>query len=120
MKSKCYLVALKELVSISEKCYKATDFNGNTDLIPKSQVYGYHTSMKSTESVYISAWILAQKKLTYSMKEYWFDSDTDKIELSIQEKNKKRKKDRKREGTDVYVPPVIEPIKVEIPEELLK
>lgn len=65
---KCYSVKLKSLVSISDKCYLATDFNGNEDLIPKSQFFGNdHESIKS-DAYWISEWILSKKKITYGNK----------------------------------------------------
>lgn len=40
MKTKCYSVRLASLVSISDKAYKATAFDGSTAIIPKSQEFG--------------------------------------------------------------------------------
>lgn len=64
---KCYLVKLQEFTQITPKCYKAVDFSGNEDLIPASQVCGIMQG-KAGADVYISAWILGQKNLTYSDK----------------------------------------------------
>jgi hypothetical protein len=64
---KCYLVKLKEFRQITPKCYKAVDFSGHEDLIPASQVCGIMQG-KAGADVYISAWILEQKSLTYSDK----------------------------------------------------
>lgn len=118
MKVKCHLVKLKELVSISAKCYKATDFSGNTALIPKSQVFPL---MKwGSDSVYISAWILKQKELIYSNAEYWVEKSTGKAELSIEDKKKKREKGKLHETVEVHVPEYIAPINTQIHEDLLK
>ena len=64
---KCYLVKLQDFRRITPKCYKAVDFSGNEDLIPASQVCGIMQG-KAGADVYISAWILEQKKLVYSAK----------------------------------------------------
>jgi hypothetical protein len=58
---------------ISDKCYKVTDFNGNTDFIPKSQVFGVDTDVGKSDAYWISEWILKKKTLTYSTKKKtWF------------------------------------------------
>lgn len=72
MKTKCYSVNLKSLVSISDKAYIATDYSGNEAILPKSQVIGDDYSKDN--AYFISEWILRQKNLVYSFKkEYWFD-----------------------------------------------
>jgi hypothetical protein len=71
-KVKCYSVRLESLVSISEKCYKATAFDGSTALIPKSQVFGQDYDVSKSDAYWISAWILNQKELQYSEKKASF------------------------------------------------
>ena len=39
-KTKCYSVRLESLVRISPKAFKATAFDGSSDIIPASQVFG--------------------------------------------------------------------------------
>lgn len=74
---KCYSVRLKSLISISEKCYEATAFNGASDLIPKSQVYGKDHSVGKSDAYWIAAWILEKKNLQHSKKKVaWFDGKT--------------------------------------------
>lgn len=69
MRSKCYKVRLKRLTSISDKAYLAEDFNGNKDVLPKSQVYCPDLAAGEDEEVWwISAWILEKKSLNYSTK----------------------------------------------------
>ena len=69
MRSKCYKVRLKRLTSISDKAYLAEDFNGNKDVLPKSQVYCPDLAAGEDEEVWwISAWILEKKSLNYSAK----------------------------------------------------
>lgn len=80
MKSLCYSVRLSSLTVISDKCYKATAFDGSEALIPKSQVFGQDYSVTKSEAYWISQWILKQKELQYSgKKEAWFDSVTRKM-----------------------------------------
>jgi hypothetical protein len=79
MRVLCYSVRLESLTEISEKCYKATAFDGSEALIPKSQVFGQDYSVQKSDSYWISAWILEQKSLQYSAKKQaTFDSITRK------------------------------------------
>jgi hypothetical protein len=80
MKTLCYSVRLESLTVISDKCYKASAFDGSEALIPKSQVFGQDYSVTKSEAYWISEWILKQKSLQYSgKKEAWFDSITRKM-----------------------------------------
>ncbi len=79
MKTKCYSVRLSSLVSISDKAYKATAFDGSTDIIPKSQVFGTDYDVQKSEAYWIAAWFLEKEdvKLQCSFKkEAWFDKET--------------------------------------------
>lgn len=81
MKTKCYSVRLQSLVSISDKAYKATAFDGSTAIIPKSQVFGDDYDVQKSEAYWISAWILEQKELQYSHKKQgWYNPDTRRVE----------------------------------------
>lgn len=81
MKTKCYSVRLSSLISISEKAYKATAFDGSTAIIPKSQVFGPDYEVVKSEAYWISAWILEKKNLMYSAKkERFFNHETGSIE----------------------------------------
>lgn len=74
---KCFSVRLSSLVSISDKAYKATAFDGSTAILPKSQVFAIDTSVQKSDAYWISAWILEQKDLQYSVKkEAWFDRES--------------------------------------------
>ena len=66
----CYSVRLESLVRISPKAFKATAFDGSSDIIPASQVFGRDFEVVKSEAWWISAWILEKKKLTYSKKKY--------------------------------------------------
>jgi len=75
-KVKCYSVRLESMISISEKCYKATAFDGSSALIPKSQVFGQDYDVQKSDAWWISEWILKQKELQYSSKkESWFEKE---------------------------------------------
>lgn len=80
MRVKCYSVRLSELRSISPKAYKATAFDGSSDIIPASQVFGQDFDVEKSDAYWISAWILEKKNIQYSWKkEAWFDADTRKM-----------------------------------------
>lgn len=80
MEVKCYSVRLKSLESISEKMYKAKDFNGNVAFIPKSFVYGEDNEVFRSEAYWISAWILERRNLSFSgKKRALFDLDSRKM-----------------------------------------
>lgn len=77
MKVLAISVRLESLISISDKAYKATAFNGSTAIIPKSQVFGYDYDVQKSTAYWISEWILKQKELQYSnKKKAWFDSES--------------------------------------------
>lgn len=82
MKTKCFSVRLESLISISDKAFKAIDFNGNTDIIPKSQVFGIDQDISKSDAWYIASWILEKKSIIYSQKkERWFD-ETGKMQIT--------------------------------------
>ena len=61
MRTLCYSVRLESLVRISDKAFKATAFDGSSDIIPASQVFGR---------------ILEKKSIQYSgKKQAWFDEN---------------------------------------------
>ncbi len=69
--TKCYSIRLDSLISISDKCYLATAFDGSEALIPKSQVYGQDYDVRKSEAYWISAWILDKKpELQASLKKW--------------------------------------------------
>lgn len=69
------------MIPITEKCYKATAFDGSESLIPVSQVFGLESldENKESESWWISSWILSKTPLQHSQKEAWFDCKTRKM-----------------------------------------
>lgn len=77
MRVRCYSVRLESLTSISEKAYRAVSFDGASDILPKSQVFGRDWDVQKSEAWWISAWILEKKHLQYSCKKSAdFDSET--------------------------------------------
>ena len=84
MKTKCVSIRLISLVRISNKAYKATDFNGNSDIIPASQVFDCDCDVTKSEAYWIAEWILNKKSLTYSSRKIaWFNHDTNRLEPNI-------------------------------------
>ena len=74
MRTKCYSVRLKSLVSISDRACKATSFDGSTEIIPLSQILGIDYDVQKSDAYWISAWILERKDIQYSDKKVaWFD-----------------------------------------------
>ena len=75
MKTLCYSVRLSSLERISPKAYKATAFDGSSDIIPASQVFGVDESSQKCSAWWISAWLLSNKSIQYSdKKKAWFDA----------------------------------------------
>lgn len=97
MKTKCYSVRLESLVSISDKAYKATAFDGSIAIIPKSQVFGQDYDVMKSEAYWISAWILDKKDgFQYSDKKVvWFDENGTMMPTYKVEKFKPIKKEIK-------------------------
>ena len=76
MRTLCYSVRLESLVRISDKAFKATAFDGSTDIIPASQVMGRDYDVQKSDAWWISAWILEKKNIQYSgKKQAWFDEN---------------------------------------------
>ena len=77
MKTKCYSVRLQSLVSISDRAYKATAFDGSSSIIPKSQVFGQDDDVEKCDAWWIAAFILEKEdcKLQFSCKKVkWFNN----------------------------------------------
>lgn len=99
MKTKCYSVRLESLVRISDKAYKATCFDGSSDIIPASQVFGADLDVQKSDAYWISAWILERKSLQYSSKKNaWFDEKGNRLPDYEVEKHTPIKKEAKKEN----------------------
>lgn len=73
-KTLCYSVRLESLVRISDKAFKATAFDGSSDIIPASQVFGRDYEVQKSDAWWIAAWLLEKKDLQFSSKKQaWFD-----------------------------------------------
>jgi len=87
--TKCFSVRLESLVSISDRAYKATAFDGSTAIIPKSQVFGTDYDVSKSDAYWISAWILEKKDIQYSCKKVaWFDESGNMLPSYKIEKHK--------------------------------
>lgn len=74
MRNLFYSVRLESLTRISDKAYKAVAFDGSSDVIPASQVFGQDWDVQKSDAYWISAWILSKKSIQYSAKKQaWFD-----------------------------------------------
>lgn len=83
MKTKVISVKLQSLVSISDKAYKATCFDGLSAIIPKSQIFGQDYDVEKSDAYWITEWILQQKELQYSNKKTaFYDSVKSRIVIS--------------------------------------
>lgn len=72
----CYSVRLESLVRISDKAFRATAFDGTSDIIPASQVFGRDYEVMKSDAWWVSAWILGKKSIQYSTKKQaWFDEN---------------------------------------------
>lgn len=84
MKTKVLSVRLQSLVSVSDKAYKATAFDGSTAILPKSQVFGQDFEVQKSDAYWVAEWILKQKELQYSDKKVaWYNQDTGRLEPNI-------------------------------------
>lgn len=76
MKTLCYSVRLESLVRISDKAFSATAFDGSSDIIPASQIFGNDWDVSKSDAYWIAAWVLKNKNLQYSeKKQAWFDEN---------------------------------------------
>ena len=96
MRTLCYSVRLESLVRISDKALKATAFDGSSDIIPTSQVFGPDYEVQKSEAYWISAWILEKKSIQYSSKKQaWFDENGHMMPTYTIERHTPEKKETK-------------------------
>lgn len=82
MKTKCYSIRLKSLVSISDRAFRATAFDGSSAIIPKSQVFEQDFDVEKCDAWWISAFVLEdpERNLQYSdKKQALFNSENGKM-----------------------------------------
>ena len=73
-KVKCISVRLASLDLISPLAYKATAYDGSSDIIPASVVHGRDFEVTKSDAFWIEAWIMPSKKIQYSDKKVkWMD-----------------------------------------------
>jgi hypothetical protein len=96
MKTLCYSVRLESLVRISDKAFKATAFDGSSDIIPASQVFGMDYEVQKSDAYWISAWILEKKSIQYSgKKQAWFDENGHRLPTYTIERHTPEKQEPK-------------------------
>lgn len=96
MNTLCISVRLESLVRISDKAFKATAFDGTTDIIPASQVFGRDYEVQKSDAYWISAWILEKKSIQYSpKKQAWFDENRHRLPTYTIERHTPEKKEAK-------------------------
>lgn len=81
-KTKCYSVRIKNLTQISNKCWKAEDWQGNEFLIPDSQYFGRDYSVSKSDAYWIACWIIDKEdcNLMVSTKKIgWYDPKKGKV-----------------------------------------
>ena len=94
MRTLCYSVRLESLVRISDKAFKATAFDGSSDIIPASQVFGRDYEVMKSDACWISAWILGKKSIQYSgKKQAWFDENGHQLPTYTIERHTPEKKE---------------------------
>lgn len=77
MRVKCISVRLESLEKISPKAFLAKSFDGSSDIIPASQVFGQDFGVVKSEAWWITEWIMKQKRIQWSPKKVaWFDSES--------------------------------------------
>jgi hypothetical protein len=96
MRTLCYSVRLESLVKISRRAFRATAFDGSSDIIPVSQVFGMDYDVQKSDAYWISAWILEKKSIQYSgKKQAWFDENGHQLPTYTIERHTPEKKEEK-------------------------
>lgn len=96
MRTLCYSVRLESLVKISRRAFRATAFDGSSDIIPASQVFGRDYEVMKSDAYWISAWILEKKIIQYSSKKQaWFDENGRQLPTYTIERHTPEKKEEK-------------------------
>lgn len=86
-KTKCYSVRLKSLTQITQKCWKALDWQGNEYLIPDSQYFGVDYSVSKSDAFWIACWIIDKEDchLQVSTKKVgWYNPKKGSVEPTVE------------------------------------
>lgn len=86
LNKKVYSVRLKSLNQISDKCWKAEDWQGNTFLIPDSQYFGRDYDVIKSDAYWIASWIIDKEDchLQVSTKKIgWYDPKSGRIKPPV-------------------------------------
>lgn len=86
-KTKCYSVRLKDVTQITPKCHKATDWQGNTYLIPDSQYFGRDYDVVKSDAFWIACWILHKEDCSLQVsrkKTGWYNPRNGTVEPQIE------------------------------------
>jgi hypothetical protein len=68
----CYILRFKDIADVSDLAVKITDYSGNNDIFPKSQLFDTFED----NTVLVPKWLLMQKSLIYSAKKrYLIDTE---------------------------------------------
>ena len=87
-KFKCYSVRVQNIFRISDYAYKVICFDGSSDIIPISQVFGQDYSVTKSDAYWITAWILEKKNIQYSTKKKaWFDEKGNQLSSTREKKD---------------------------------
>ena len=96
MRTLCISVRLESFVRISDKAFKATAFDGSSDIIPASQVFGRDYEVTKSEAYWISSWISEKTSIQYSgKKQAWFDENGHQLPTYTIERHQPEKKEAK-------------------------
>ena len=96
MRTLCYSVRLESLVRISDKAFRATAFDGTSDIIPASQVFGRDYDVVKSDAHWISAGILGKKNIQYSGKnQAWCDENGNQLPTYTIERHTPEKREAK-------------------------
>lgn len=84
-KTKVISVRLKSLVSISEKCLRATSFDGQSCLVPKSVVFGQDYSVQKSDAFWIAEWFILKPdtSIQAGKKTGWYNPETGRVSEPI-------------------------------------
>ena len=78
---------MKSLTQITQKCWKAIDWQGNEYLIPDSQYFGVDYSVSKSDAFWIACWIIDKEdcNLQVSTKKVgWYNPKKGTVEPTVE------------------------------------